>query len=588
MLRSILLYLSMGAVLLAPLTAADATNYYLAPGGSDGNSGTSTAQPWGTLQSAGTRISAGDTLFIMGGTYSNAQYLQDEGGRLRGTASAPIVFKAYGDSPAVFVSTGPNPLGRWYRDYFMFTSGSSDYIVIDGFGSLPPYSPLYLRFEGHEETHNLIRFSGSSSNYCEHITVRGVEIDGGHTSAFAGTGADDVAVGLVVEYCRMSEFTDNYIHHIHHPTGPIAPGDGTERVQGSGHGIYVYSAELCLIQGNRIERCNHGAMEIEIQRPSGHPARYMRIIGNVIEQHYGGGIYMPFNAHHNLVENNIITHCGETTDFGKPGIQLSGSENTVRGNVIYNPMNQPLRLEAQTAIGFNYITDNNLIYNNTFFGSRYNLGILVKNISDPNCSAEGNLFANNILYRSTGQVEDSGGREAEMTIDLYGANDQHNWCDPNANGCLPNGTHWGGNAFLNNLIRRNAEGGDYPRLVLWARDATYGGGWTEWSLPELSANDPTAWSGNIGLDPIIRSEDPDGYGLTNGWWRLSEGSPAIDAGVPVNDNLGAYVESLYPGYGWSNRPYGGAAPDMGAYEFNGEDPSPLSGPNINILPGNGH
>jgi hypothetical protein len=581
MLKYVIVLLVIAAI--APLSGAHSAQYYMSPSGNDGHDG-SLAHPWATLQKARTVITAGDILYIMGGTYTNAQYFHDETGAIRGTAERPVTFKAYGDGVAVFTSTGPNPLGRWYRGYFLFTSGASDYIVIDGYSSLSN-EPYFLRFEGHEETHNLIRFGGSASNYIEHITVKGIELDGSHTSGFSG-GRDDVAVGLYLEYCRMSTVDNNYIHHIHHPTGPIPPGDNTERVQGSGHGIYVYSCELLLIQNNTIKYCNHGAMELEIQRPSGHAARYNRVINNFIEQRYGGGIYMPFNAHHNLIEGNIITRCGETTDFGKPGIQLSGSSNTIRKNVIYNPVNQPLRLEAQTAIGYHYIADDNLVYNNVIFSSRYSLGILVKNISDPNCSAERNKFYNNIFYRSIGTVEDSGGRQAEITIDLYGANEAHNWCDPDASGCLPGGTLWGGNRFGHNCVRRNSDGASYSRLVIWARDATYGGGWVEWSLSSLQSGNPVVWHNNIGLDPLLASEEPDSYGLSGGWWYLRSTSPCIDAGVVVNDEIGAYVQSLYPGYGWGNLSYSGSAPDIGAYEFNGENPAPPSAPHIRISPAN--
>jgi hypothetical protein len=54
----------------------------------------------------------------------------------------------------------------------------------------------------------------------------------------------------------------------------------------------------------------------------------------------------------------------------------------------------------------------------------------------------------------------------------------------------------------------------------------------------------------------------------------------------VYDDNGAYVESLHPGYGWGNLSYAGTAPDIGAHESNGENPTPLSGPNIRINPTN--
>jgi hypothetical protein len=319
-------------------------------------------------------------------------------------------------------------------------------------------------------------------------------------------------------------------------------------------------------------------------RPSGHSTRYCKITNNVIEQHYGGGIYLAINPHHNLIEGNLILHCGETTTFSKPAIQLSGSNNTIRKNVIYNPEDQPIRLEAQSVIGFHYIVNNNLIYNNTVFSSWYSLGILVKNWASPDCACENNTIVNNVFYRGTLTMSD--GREPEININVYDANSAHNWCDPNASQCLPTGTHWGGNIFHNNCIRRNSLGAEYNELIIWARDQDYGGGWTDWSLNSVQSSDPVAWTNNHSLDPMLRSESPDAFGLTNGWWQLQDGSPCIDAGIPVYDEIGAYVESLHPGFGWGNLTYVGSAPDMGAHESGSEDEAPLSGPNISIRPYN--
>ena len=554
----------------------------MAPDGNDGYAGTSPDQPWATLQHARTSgLGAGDTLFIMGGTYTNAQYFHDLDGAINGTEDNPLVFKAYGDAVAVFTSTGPNPSGAYYRDYFLFYIRGNDNIVIDGYGSLPPYQPLYLRFEGHEETHSLIKFYGDSGNYCENIVVRGVEIDGGHTSGFSG-GSDDVGVGLALRYCRYSTFENNYIHHIHHPTGSIPPGDNTDELQGSGSGMYIFSCELITIDSNRIERCNHGSCELEIYRPSGHASRYCKITNNVIEQHYGGGIYLPINAHHNLVEGNVITHCGGTTTHPKSAILLSGSNNTIRNNVFHNPTRSGLVMAGQSVVGYSYIVENNYIYNNTAFGCGRSLNIVVKNTANPDCSVEDNILVNNIFYLS--DYWNADGRQPEISIDVYQANYDHNWCDPDVAACVPQGTHWGGNIFHNNCIRRNNEGSAYNTLVVWGRDADCGGGFTDWSLDILQSTDLEAWTDNHSLDPRLRSESPDVFGLTSGWWQLTEGSPCIDAGIPVYDELGAYVESLYPGHGWGNLTYIGSAPDMGAHELGSENETPLGAPYINIQP----
>ena len=320
---------------------------------------------------------------------------------------------------------------------------------------------------------------------------------------------------------------------------------------------------------------------MEVEDGTGHPTRYCTIRDNVIEQHYGGGIYLVPSAHHNLLEGNVITNCGETTTFGKPGIQVSGSNNSIRKNVIYNPESQPITMEAQVVIGTPFSADNNFIYNNTIYNCWYGFGLLVKNNISPECSAEGNLIANNIFFGATGNYE---GRQTAMAFYLYDANADHNWCDPDIPQCLPYGTHWGGNAMLNNCIRRSDLGADDATLISWARDADYGGGWVGWDLAQVQATDPVAWGGNIGSNPVLRSESPETFGLTNGWWQIQETSPCVNAGITVYDEIGAYVASLNPEFGWGNLTYAGSAPDIGAYELDGENPAPLSGPFIRISP----
>jgi len=577
----------MTAAITVSFTGASAENYYMSPSGSDGNGGLSPTDAWATLQHVRDHdLSAGDTLFIMGGTYTSAQYYHDYDGRTRGSAGNPIVFKAYGDAVAVFTSTGPHADGRWWRGYFIFYNGGCDHVTIDGYSSLSPSESLYIRFEGHEDTQSLIYVRGNSGDYCENIEIRGVEVDGSKESAFSG-GANDVEVGINYEYCRYGKLENNYVHHIHHPTGPLSPGDNSDRHQNAGHGIWLTSTELTLIQNNRVERCNHGAIEIVRATTSSNHSQYNRVINNVIEQHYGGGIYLTFNSRYNLLDGNIITHCGETTDYAKPAVQVSGSNNVLRRNVVYNPINQAFRLEGNTFSGFHYVVDGNMVYNNTVFGSRYSLGTTVNNNASSSCSTENNTIANNIFYKSVGTLVDSGGRQPEIGLDTYWANTTHNWLTTCSSTSMAYETHFGGNTFHNNCIRRNDQGGDYSQLVVWTRDSNCTSRTYDLTLDVLQGADPVAWVGNIGDNPLIASEFPDEYGLASGWWRLRETSPCIDAGTPVYDENGAYVESLHPGYGWLSLTYMNDAPDMGAHESDGEEhPAPYSGRDIRISPTN--
>ena len=107
-------------------------------------------------------------------------------------------------------------------------------------------------------------------------------------------------------------------------------------------------------------------------------------------------------------------------------------------------------------------------------------------------------------------------------------------------------------------------------------------------MPAVEAMNPAdlnwnIFTGNITDRPQLLSEDP--VNVTN-WWYLLATSPCIDAGVVVNDWIGAYVESRYPGYGWGNRSYVGTAPDIGAFEYGEEQSGPPGPPGLSIHPGN--
>lgn len=65
--------------------------YYVSPDGSNGNPGT-LQQPWKTLDFAGKKIKAGDTLFIRGGIYQEQFYIHNSG-----TETSPIVVSGYND-----------------------------------------------------------------------------------------------------------------------------------------------------------------------------------------------------------------------------------------------------------------------------------------------------------------------------------------------------------------------------------------------------------------------------------------------------------------------------------------------------------
>jgi hypothetical protein len=568
-------------VLIGSFADSHATNYYLSPSGKDTNAGTSKTTAWATLNKAESfGLQPGDTLFIMGGHYYNQQY-SDVSPYTNGTRAKPVVFKAYGDSVAVFQGTGATG-DEYSRLYFKFGNGQ-DYIVIDGFSSLNPADSLFLKM-GYGESDGKwmtgpIQFYGYDGRFTGCV-VRGCEL----TGYAPGRGSYEVGAGYCIGVLHADSMLiqSNYIHNFGYP-------DGSE--QSGGEAVFMQGSRFCKIERNTVKYTAHGSFLLGEDNVLSGGCKYITIKNNYIENHWGGGIYVNCNTSYCLIEGNVITHCGESTTYPKPAIQLSGPHNVIRKNVIYNPLNQPISMEAQWGFPAYWChrVDSCLIYNNTIFktGRHYSIVGFVKNhvtgAGCPTASLKDNGFYNNIFYKSQGK-DPYQNFESEVVIDCYFADEDHNMITPDNSTSRPSSTHWNGNYFHNNCIRRNDLGAAHSQLIAFGQDSHYGGNNILYSLNSVQAEDPTAWSGNIGDDPKLLSESPDTYGLNRGWWRLTSASPCIDAGVPVNDYIGAFVRSIDAAYGWSNLGYRGSRPDIGAFEYDSENPASPTAPQASIHP----
>lgn len=114
-------------LMIFSLAASGQRTYYMATNGNDANAGTITA-PFRSLQKGWSVISAGDTLYVRGGTYtiSSQQVLNGKSG----TASAKINLFAYPDEkPVISRVNGSFTKSYWHRG-MVFLSGN--YIHVKG------------------------------------------------------------------------------------------------------------------------------------------------------------------------------------------------------------------------------------------------------------------------------------------------------------------------------------------------------------------------------------------------------------------------------------------------------------------------
>ncbi|HUJ08927.1 MAG TPA: hypothetical protein VL171_02785, partial [Verrucomicrobiae bacterium] len=137
-----------GTIIICALAAlagtASATNYYIATYGSDSNSGTSTNanQAWATLAHAVTTMSAGDTVYMRGGSYATSSQIDM---KKMGTSGSGYTITNYpGEVPILDYTTEPRGssegiriTGAYWQLYgLVITNAAHNGLNIRGNGSL--------------------------------------------------------------------------------------------------------------------------------------------------------------------------------------------------------------------------------------------------------------------------------------------------------------------------------------------------------------------------------------------------------------------------------------------------------------------
>ena len=124
---------TLALTLAQPLTAqAGSISFYVSKKGSDSNPGTMKL-PWLTIQHAANTVSAGATVYVLGGVYNEAVNFPKSG-----TASAPIIFQSYPGQTAVIDGTGvtcctSNPPSSGNGTEGLITIVNQSYVTVSGF-----------------------------------------------------------------------------------------------------------------------------------------------------------------------------------------------------------------------------------------------------------------------------------------------------------------------------------------------------------------------------------------------------------------------------------------------------------------------
>jgi hypothetical protein len=526
-----------------PLTA-QAADYYVSPTGTSTNPGTM-AQPW-SLAKANTTLKAGDTAYLLAGTYST--YINPSNS---GTQGSPIVYRNYG-SDVVTISGA---------SYAVYINGKS-YITVTGINATLCSKFLYIK----NGTYNTIAYgkfgpqnplggwelsvidTNSQYNWIHHLEFH----DSGVCKGTPPSGVDE---GSVLDIGRESSadatkfnlIEDNVFYHGGHHVVGIHTGYNTFRNN------YVHNEAWSSGAGNRTLYLNN---LVSTSLPDvGH---------NVIEGNRFGFGAKPCDA----ITVGIVAMSTNYNLFRYNGL-FYGNANGLGTSAYSNPNSQG---------SYNHI------YNNTIFST--GLGNLLTptltadtytsehtGISFFSSSNQGNALRNNLFYST---VKAYGGSTSAQTF----AND------------------WDGNKLGNPLfVNASTTPGSpndrtLPNLNLQSSSPAIGKGG---ALTTVAAGDPGSGTTLVVADSAFFQDgsyapagkvQPDwiAVGTVTNTVQISSINHATNTITLVNSISRASNDPV-----WLYKKSDGAivlygsAPDAGAYEYSGgKRPSPPA--NLQVTP----
>src|SRR5438067_1944573 len=255
--------------------------------------------------------------------------------------------------------------------------------------------------------------------------------------------------------------------------------------------------------------------------------RQFVVVEDVLIRNYPGQAAVIEDSNFNAIRGSQFLNIGNGSGAWGHAIRITrSSDNVVEQNRITNIGN-----ESENTGDSIYIVSGahrNRILGNTLQNGGHSL---IQIRESDGRSVRDNLIANNIFFRNNGFQQS--GQFYTITITHYG-----------------NPTSWpvgslNGNRIQNNIVLRQP-GSAGEVTVLRIRDGSQGGN-LSYTLAAFEQTYATA-SGNLQVDPMFTDE-------ANRVFTLRSGSPAIDRGLAI-----------------AGVAYLGAAPDLGAHEYEGSAP----------------
>jgi hypothetical protein len=311
-----------------------AKDIYVSPTGDNKNSGSSSTSALSTIAAASARAAAGDTVYLLSGTYSESLIPVSSG-----TASAPITYKSYGAGHAVISNVNVGIL-----------ISSQSYIIVDGINvsGLSPAPQATVGTFVVVQNSNHIVIKNGTFQYAS--AWAGIDISALYlpTGKYYATVSKDLMVTGTTSFVTIQDSTiDNVGLHATNYGDGIQVGPGTQHV---------------FIQRNTITHAGHDLVEFD----SDYGVLQSNVLNNSFADLAGGDAgyrSVEVQGSFNVVQGNFMTNARQGAEGHVPPLaSVRGQKNVFRQNLLVNGINEGVQTwcnDAQPSVMYDHI------YNNT-------------------------------------------------------------------------------------------------------------------------------------------------------------------------------------------------------------------------------
>ncbi len=405
--------------------------YYVSGTGSDSNNGLKEGSAFRTLQKAADLVQAGDTVYVMNGTYEQSKYPNSPVlniNQKHGTEIAPITFKAL---------PGHNPLIKSTNIQAINIAGSS-HIVIEGLTLVGANDKITLEYAKSQQNNLGNPLTNGMGIYIQpdklsqsshHITIRGNTVSKFPGGGISSKEADYLIIeeNTVFETCWYSPWGTNAITTLNNRNLDNNTTDYKIIIRNNvSYDNYTYipwweAQKITEGHGIMIDAANSLGLDNQ-------PYKGKILIANNISYNNGGAGIQVFKSSNVDVINNTTYQNSQHPELkGSGEILISGASENVNvvNNIMYAQPNGSSYVVGGSAK--NVKADRNLIYNTNNYNKTGTNLILGKDPQFVNAAARNFALkpgsvaidaGSNAFNNKTGNLPHDGDGNGTAVIDI--------------------------------------------------------------------------------------------------------------------------------------------------------------------------